>query len=393
MALSPSVRGVRRPRVLDDVLRSRWRVAGVVAALALIVGGIVVFTRSDSSTNTGVGLVSVQMVSPTTAFAAGEGRILRSDDGGKSWKPQPLVCTTSCPGALRVYDLEMLGETDGWAATSLGVFKTADGVRWTEQATGQPHTPALVEFVSREQGWLVTGTVAGGDVAELSDTVVAKTTDSGATWTPLTAAPADVQDLCFSTPDDGWLATKTGAFHTTDGGATWALALQGAAAQRQEGSTALQCIVPGEVWAEFATGSANSTARALALGIIADGGQRYAPVAAPGAPAGSTHPPPFAVIDGTTAFLIDYAPNDQSIGGSVVSTSGQRNAVTSLGVKGSSYTPKALSFVDKDHGVLVGAATSRPSTYATTDGGQTWTSAKLPAESPITRPGGASTGS
>lgn len=362
---------------------------GALAVVALLAVAAVFISQrgSDDAAADVPGFSAVQMVSPTTVFAGGRSSIIRSDDSGRTWTAQPLTCS-GCSGTLRVSDIDMLSATEGWAATSLGLFKTTDGARWTEQPTGQNRKPAIVDFVSAQDGWIVTASRSTGKFATLTDAVVAKTNDGGETWTPIQGVPPDVQGLCFSNRDDGWLATRTAAYHSADGGTTWTVALQGATAQSDQGNTTLQCTAPGEAWVEYATGSAGASVSAWTLGVIADGGQRWMPVAAPGA-AGGTDAPPFAVIDPFNAFLVEPSANGQSVDGVFVSSSGasgQRMVITSILENGVSFAPAAVSFADKDHGVLVGRADSkRPSIYTTIDGGASWAPATAATDSPITK--------
>jgi hypothetical protein len=46
------------------------------------------------------------------------------------------------------------------------------------------------------------------------------TTDGGRIWSAL-AAPAPPQSVCFTAPNDGWLASGTSVWRSTDGGRSW----------------------------------------------------------------------------------------------------------------------------------------------------------------------------
>lgn len=361
------------------VHRSRWRVVGLLAAVALLCAGAVVVSRRSSSRTSRVGasvgdagLAAVQMVSPATVFAGGPGRIIRSDDGGHTWAEQEIACA-QCVGVPQVTDIDMLSTTEGWAATSSGLFKTTDGVQWTEEPTGQDNPPATVDFVSTQDGWIVAG---------LS---VARTSDGGATWTALAGLPGDAESACFSAVDDGWLTTRTAVFHSTDGGTTWTLVLDQAPAQPDRLMIMLQCTTPGAAWVEISEGGTMPGARTWTLIHFADGGEGTMPVAAGGpagaSAAGGTAPSPYAVIDQFKAYLIEYSPSEVSLNGILVSSIGesfQRNAITTNVVNGVSFIPAAVSFADEEHGVLVGIADGdRPPIYSTSDGGATWNPATV----------------
>jgi photosystem II stability/assembly factor-like uncharacterized protein len=333
------------------------------------------------------------MVSPSVVFAAGKnGRMIRSDDGGRSWRAQPVACA-SCPGVLHFAQLDMLNSETGWAAATVGLFKTTDGEHWVEQPTGLDHEPAVVQFVTPNDGWIVTAAWGAGEFIGLPDAVVARTTDAGATWTPLTGLPPDVQSICFSALDEGWLATRSAVYRSTDGGSSWQLSLQAAVTPTPgSGVATLECSAPGAAWVEFAPGGAAAGSSPWILYGTADGGQQWTPVAgklidvAVATEAGGSYPSSFTIVDPRTVFIADHTPAAVQLSGSFVTINGSivPVRVTDQGESASFFTPTAASFFDADHGVLVGDTNpGLPSVYTTSDAGNTWSPIDVGSIGPV----------
>lgn len=110
------------------------------------------------------------------AYAAGWGRLLRSEDQGRSWKPVPAA----------VLDDEGMPLPQ----TPSGAF------------------PSHLAFVNEDTGYAIGGAIL-------------KTTDGGATWRTLPVASiAGIADIDFADPTTG-LAVGTHVLRTIDGGASW----------------------------------------------------------------------------------------------------------------------------------------------------------------------------
>lgn len=133
--------------------------------------------------------------------------IARTVDGGKTWR----VSSASLGGVFNS-DVFFLGARLGWAVGSGGtVSKSTDG-----GATWSPMPPApsrflwTVRFLSADTGW------AGGRGG------VFKSTDGGTTWTVSSPAPAEVWGLRFLDAKNGWVVgSQGGILKTSDGGANW----------------------------------------------------------------------------------------------------------------------------------------------------------------------------
>jgi photosystem II stability/assembly factor-like uncharacterized protein len=301
------------------------------------------------------------MVDDSTVYAGGkDGRLLRSNDGGRSWSVQDIYCSM-CPGLVNIADIDMLDTSSGWAATSLGLFQTTDGKTWFDRWTGL-HEPASVQFLSPTDGWIVTSPWGAGEFVGQHDAVIAHTIDGGRTWTPV-ASPADTQAICFVSPQHGLLVTRDEIYQTSDGGSSWQLGFTAPFDASVEDSVAsVACAASGSVWAKFLgpTGSH--------LYFSSTDGAAWEDVAL-----GSSSPL-IAPISGNDAQLVSV--DDGFV------TSRSVHDGTDLGPPSrvtpyrdvAQYDPTAVSFADPLHGVLVGDTDSRrPSVFRTDDGGATWT--------------------
>lgn len=136
-------------------------------------------------------------------WAASDGPVHRTDDGGQTWHPSESLLER--PAVFHFRD-----ESRGWLADEAGnVYATADGGgRWTKQA-------ARLRYP--------TGLLADGDEvfgASRQDGLVVSR-DAGATWSPVTAP--HVRRIFFL-PDGqrGWAVGEQGIILATrDGGRSW----------------------------------------------------------------------------------------------------------------------------------------------------------------------------
>ena len=147
-------------------------------------------------------LYAVDFVSATTGWAVGDGRILRTTDGGVTWARQ-----WGHGGRSSFF----LDATTGWAAGGGGtILHTTDaGLTWNPQEAGTSEGLTGLAFVSQTSGWAVG---AGG--------VVLHTADAGATWVAQdSGTTTDLTGVDFVSPTEGWTAGEI--LHTTTAGSLW----------------------------------------------------------------------------------------------------------------------------------------------------------------------------
>lgn len=167
------------------------------------------------------------------------GQVDRTTDGGRSWstvlRPSTPVGQIIVTGAADAWVLS--GCADGTAACSRSLWHSGDrGTTWTR--TGVPID--ALSFSDSQNGWAFASTTvpSGTPVGDGAPSILERTTDGGATWTPVDAGPCGSQGpspvsliaVVARGPESAWLlcggegatsfADKTVAV-TTDGGASW----------------------------------------------------------------------------------------------------------------------------------------------------------------------------
>jgi hypothetical protein len=148
-------------------------------------------------------LNAVQAIGTTRAVAVGKGVILATRNRGRTW-------SRIWQGAQELRDLDFVSAQTGWAVGDGILLGTVDGGQHWRQL-GQPAAGPLrqVHFAGPTQGWGVAGGADHTDQRSVPATTLVHTSDGGQTWTAL-AAPAPPQSVCFTAPDDGWLASDRG---------------------------------------------------------------------------------------------------------------------------------------------------------------------------------------
>ncbi|MDX1418872.1 MAG: YCF48-related protein [Rubricoccaceae bacterium] len=207
--------------------------------------------------------VSVAVADPQTVVALDRGGdVLHSADAGQTWA-EAYDSPGPWPGYFGTVVPAFADAQTGYLAFGRGlVLKTTDGgASWRQVGSGYGADLAALDRFSdgrllavgaggalltnagaADAAWLLqpsptTLDLRGVDVVGPQDVVVVdeggrvyRSADGGDTWTAGAATPPsfDAEDLDFATPLDGWVAgfgSSGGAvFHTTDGGASWTAA-------------------------------------------------------------------------------------------------------------------------------------------------------------------------
>jgi photosystem II stability/assembly factor-like uncharacterized protein len=230
---------------------------GPDTGVVFLAGGSVAYRTTDAGTSwqrvdTDPGNVRrVERVDAATIYAVGPNTLLRSDDGGVTWRSRPgganedltsIACATTELCLMTVTSGDAILRTeDGGAtppqriSTTQGVF--AAGFATADRAVGAGAGGATVVSNDGGRTYVAVGGDIGGsypfglragpnrDIAFALGARgdLARTTDGGATWRQLrVATTADLQDVSFTTADDGYvLDQRGGLFRTQNGGQSW----------------------------------------------------------------------------------------------------------------------------------------------------------------------------
>jgi photosystem II stability/assembly factor-like uncharacterized protein len=321
-----------------------------------------------------------------TVVAVGTGTILATSNFERTW-------ARVWRGTQQLRDVDFVNAATGWALGDGILLGTVNGGQHWHRL-GQPRAGPLrrVHFASSTQGWGVAGgTVQKGEgpMQAQGATTLVHTSDGGRSWSAL-AAPAPPQSVCFTAPEDGWLANGTSVWRSVDGGHRWGLRPSFTLPLPTGGLPAfaeLQCAAPGAAWVRVDAGDAAAGHRPYALYASGDGGAHWRGVLGEpgtlgnllGLPAGpGSSPGPFSVIAPSRVFLLSPTPATQATGAVLVSQGSRLRRLPDL--PGTTLsTPLSVSFASATRGWVVGSNTAgRAVLLATSNGGRTWQS-QLPA--------------
>jgi len=161
-----------------------------------------------------------------------QGRISKTQDGGKTWQSQNIV---SGNGDIR--DISFVNNHSGWIAlvngkgdiTSPGIYATEDGgISWNPvRIVGHNMQTLSVSFVSESEGWVAGIEVLKAASGDSSHAVLLHTQNGGRDWSTMyTGQRSSIGDrVYFSNALSGWLLVRNEGedclYHTNDGGKTW----------------------------------------------------------------------------------------------------------------------------------------------------------------------------
>jgi photosystem II stability/assembly factor-like uncharacterized protein len=317
---------------------------------------------------------------------------MATSDGGASWSRQYA-------GTAALDQLDFTDGQHGWAAGGGSLLRTSDGgASWTALAEPCQGDLNSVHFVSATLGFAVAAaagnegggqSVAGGPYTTAIGGSLLRTTDGGATWTPVTSAPANPQSVCFANSGDGYLGTPAHIWRTTDGGATWTLALTEPNAPGNPGkadSPQIQCAGASGLWVLF-LGQGAALSHAPYLAYATEDGHEWHGVLEemytesalrPGLklPEGpGSYPGPFSAIDPGTAVFVGYTPPLGYGAAPVMLASNNGHTLSKMGQVGAINEPMAAAFLSPDRGWVVGEnlKTNAFDVEATSNAGRSWT--------------------
>jgi photosystem II stability/assembly factor-like uncharacterized protein len=196
-------------------------------------------------------LNDVHFIDPTTAIAVGkEGTILKTDDGGLTWRGissgtqneltsvdfinslegmimgtfstflkttdggETWNAVSNLSGSIYFYDIKMISTSEAIAVGLIGnIYKTSNGgLNWSLVPSGTSSSIYGVDFISATEGYAV-----------CSNGIILKTTDAGETWQAQTSVTTNqLNKIKFYSSTFGCAVGFTGTILiTNDGGDTW----------------------------------------------------------------------------------------------------------------------------------------------------------------------------
>ncbi|HUW65230.1 MAG TPA: hypothetical protein VMW83_11175 [Spirochaetia bacterium] len=316
-------------------------------------------------------LDTVDFVSDTVGYVGGQGVILKSGDGGKTW----LKLYTSQDNIVSV------DAVDGaivWAATKDYLLRSIDGRSF------QRVDPAInsnqggkgiqaIDFVNKDQGFIL----ANGVVWRLT---------GGATAQRATPK-GRVDSLSFVDPNTGFAAGANVAYKTRDGGKSWTrifTAPVNTTAGQNPWRATIHAGSATNAWLLVYGGDAGMSQMAYVV-FHTTNGTGFTPVMYEGYFSGDyptihldnnanigAQPGPFTVSGDKAAFFVGWYPDQLQLTRTV--DNGQSFTRFDIGKTDDTtvpdfFSPMGIGFADTTHGWLVGSQKGQGIILTATDGG------------------------
>ncbi|HWB67911.1 MAG TPA: YCF48-related protein [Mycobacteriales bacterium] len=313
-------------------------------------------------------LLGIQFSSPTTGWAVGGSRVLRTTTAGRRWS---VAYRRPHAGFVQV---DAYDDHDAWVLGAQGIARTVDGGRTWHWQPFECHVITSVDFYSPRRGIAVARGVLLG------------TTDGGRRWTYL-SSPAKLQSACFADRDHGWAGAHGEVYRTVDGARTWKLNEAGPRGGTRRITLALvQCAGPDAGWAELDVEeaamnqsqhvgyhlSATGSTAIFDEGYFPAGGLTHV------APSPGPEPATFSAISSSEAAYIDYC-GPCGLGaaelGIVTGSTHLRRSVKVRHI----VSAQSAAFLTTENGWVVGSTSDYGGRTLhwriehTVDGGKTWT--------------------
>lgn len=172
-------------------------------------------------------LLSIKFASPTKGWGLISGRIVRTEDGGRTWHP------VQAQGDLQLHRLGLVDGLPTWASSVGHLYRSSRaGQTWSEvQTPCQKENPNRFSFLTAVTGWIICeGDVKGSGWV---DKQLYKTSDAGLHWELVAKGGMEerapgmpggyVGDLFFLNERRGWYgqAGDGALYETNDAGRTW----------------------------------------------------------------------------------------------------------------------------------------------------------------------------
>ncbi|MDD2235902.1 MAG: YCF48-related protein, partial [Kiritimatiellae bacterium] len=146
----------------------------------------------------------------TIWVACSQGIVLKSINGGASWKAQCI--DKSQPSLIAV---SFVDDANGWCGSSLGyVYKTQDGGATWAKTSHRFRMLSHLQFVNADVGFAA------------DSRGFYRTDNGGQSWQTMTSPNMSLKKVYFLDEQTGWLCGSDGVMKTEDGGESWITQLQ-----------------------------------------------------------------------------------------------------------------------------------------------------------------------
>jgi photosystem II stability/assembly factor-like uncharacterized protein len=340
------------------------------------------WTAHRSSCKTAI--ASISFPTPDVGYLLLEdGRVYRSDDGGESWSAaEPVALPQPDEGDGGAADLFFSAPDVGIAATFAGIHRTTDGAQSWELVGEHPGGFAGLSFVDAQTGYAAG---AGG--------LVAKTLDGGATWIPtastLFAGSVALRAIDCADSLTCLAATESGdrLLRTSNGGLSWSVSpAEVASALAVSFASPAHAVAVGSAGAVSVSSDAGlgwslvGTRLDASFARLCDGPGSLAFAVGPNGILARTN-------DGGESWTILAAPSRQDVvdvsfrdeasgfaldGAGALYRTDDGGEGWELVYDGAASSPQAVLALDSDHVLLVGSR----GVARSVDGGRTFSSAR-----------------
>ena len=316
-------------------------------------------------------LDTVDFVSDTVGYVGGQGIILKSADGGRTW-----MKLYSSPD--NVVSVDAVDSSNVWAATKDYLLRSTDGrsFRRVDPAINAGRGGkgiSAIDFVGRDQGFIL----ANGVIWRLTNGArLQRATPRGR-----------VDSLSFVDPNNGFAAGANVLYKTSDGGRTWTRIFTAPVETTGVPNPWRAAVHAGSAtnaWLLVYGGDAGMSQMAYVVFHTTDG-TGFTPVMYEGYFSGAyptihldnnqnigAQPGTFTVWGGQAAFFTGWYPDQLLLTRTL--DNGQSFARSDIGKADDTsvpdfFSPMGISSADATHGWLVGSRKSRGILLYTTDGG------------------------
>ncbi|MGH2705233.1 MAG: WD40/YVTN/BNR-like repeat-containing protein [Actinomycetota bacterium] len=313
---------------------------------------------------------ALRFLDPRQGWAGGQGAILATADGGRTWSRQYT-------GGETITALDFVDAQHGWALGRTSLLRTADGKTWNA-LTPSPSPLHSIDFADPSRG-----------LATTEDGRLLVTSDGGASWKSVAGQPS-IDTVCNPDAAVGWAVGGIIVIRSADAGRSWSTILSGSFGASRQWTSTIHCRGRDNAWVLFEDGAASNQESYLVM-VTPDTGKHWRTVlqdqirceGCPGPQASQidAYPGPFEALSASSAVFVGWCPACAPAHVNLVSTTDggatwrRRPVVETNGV-----FPYAVSAVDSNQIWLLVERAGNGEILATQDGGARWTSVyKSPA--------------